>query len=314
MTALDLLSIGSWTLFDHLLRLPRLPCEGETLPLDMPVEEMGAVHYGDCSANIAAAAARLGLRVGLGMVVGDDFVGSGYQAHLHDLGVDLAGVEVRPGTRSGHSYNVFDHANHGFCLSHLGVAADQGGWSPPLPQVEAARAVVVSEMFGPYTLGAIEHARRLGRTTAINWMVATAGPLADRFLAAADAIFLSRAEATDLKAALGVPDAAEILAHGPALVVVTCGSEGSFWHTAAETIAVPAVPVERFIDSTGAGDAFVAGSLFGLLASLGPPEAGRCGAVVASFVVEAWGCQTNLPAIEDVRRRYRAHFGQEFPR
>ena len=36
MTALDLFSIGSWTLFDHLLRMERLPRDGETVPLDMP--------------------------------------------------------------------------------------------------------------------------------------------------------------------------------------------------------------------------------------------------------------------------------------
>ena len=78
MTTLDLFSIGSWTLFDHLLRMERLPRDGETVPLDMPDTELNAVHFGDCSANIAAAAGQLGLRAGLGMVVGEDFETSGY--------------------------------------------------------------------------------------------------------------------------------------------------------------------------------------------------------------------------------------------
>jgi len=53
---LDLFSIGSWTIFDHLMRMERLPQEGETLPLAMPIEAMERVHFGDCSANIAAVA------------------------------------------------------------------------------------------------------------------------------------------------------------------------------------------------------------------------------------------------------------------
>jgi len=313
VTALDLVSIGSWTLFDHLLRLQRLPREGETVPLDMPDTELNAIHFGDCSANIAAAAGKLGLRTGLGMVVGEDFETSGYRQHLAELGVGLAGVEVRSGARSGHSYNVFDYENHGFCLSHLGVAAVQGDWRPPLAQIDRTRALVVSEMFSPYTLTAIEHARRQGRMTAINGMVASAGACAERFLAAADILFLSRGEAKDLQAALGVDDAAGLLAQGPELVVVTQGADGSVWHTTAGTAHVPAVPAARFVDSTGAGDAFVAGALFGMLAGLERTEGGRCAAVAASFVVEAWGCQTNLPSVADLRRRYREHFDEELP-
>jgi nucleoside kinase len=313
MTTLDLFSIGSWTLFDHLLRMERLPRDGETVPLDMPDTELNAVHFGDCSANISAAAGRLGLRAGLGMVVGGDFETSGYRRHLTNCGVDLAGVEVRSGVRSGHSYNVFDYQNHGFCLSHLGVAAEQDDWTPPLPQIDAARVLVVSEMFSPYTLAAIEHARGHGRMTAINGMVASAGAYTPRFLAATNMLFLSRGEARDLQAALGVDDASGLLGHGPEMVVVTQGSAGSLWHTGAGTTHVPAVPAVKFVDSTGAGDAFVAGALFGVLAGLDGPRAGRCAAVVASFIVETWGCQTNLPSVEDLRERFREHFREELP-
>jgi sugar/nucleoside kinase (ribokinase family) len=313
MTALDLFSIGSWTLFDHILRAPHVPHDGETLALDMPPAELGRLHFGDCSANVAAAASRLGRRVGLGMVVGDDFVSSGYQDHLTALGVDLTGVEVRSGVRSGQSYNVFDRENHGFCLSHLGVAATQDHWTPPLAQIAEARAVVVNEMFSPYTLGAIELARDQGSTTAINGMVASAGELTEHFLAAANLLFLSRAEAGDLQAALGVSSAADILVHGPELVVVTQGSAGSLWHTADGTVHVPAAQAERVVDTTGAGDAFVAGALCGLLAGLEPEESGRCAAVLASFVAEAWGCQTNLPGLAKLRHRYREQFGRECP-
>lgn len=310
MSGLELFSIGSWTIFDHILRLARLPADGETVPLDMPIGEIDAVHYGDCSANIAAVAARLGLATGLGMVVGDDFDTSGYRAHLEALGVDLAGVEMRAGTRSGHSYNFFDRQNGSFCVSHLGVAAEQSDFRPPLEVIGGARALVVSEMFSPYTLDAIEFAKQAGLVTAINGMVATAGEEATRFLAAADMLFLSRGEARALLAAQGVASPLDLLARGPRLVVVTEGSDGSLWHDGAGIIRVPAVSTAAFVDSTGAGDSFVAGALFGLLRGMNTEEAGRIAATVASFVVEAWGCQTNLPDQDQMRERYRAAFGE----
>lgn len=313
MTTLDLFSVGSWTIFDHLIRVPWLPGDGETLPIDVPEDGSATVHFGDCSANVAAAAAALGLSTGLGMVVGDDFVSSGYERHLTSLGVDLSGVEVRRGAASGHSYNVFDHANHGFCLSDLGVAKDQSGWSPPLAEAGRARAVVASEMFSGYTLACLEHARRLGALTAINGMVASAGPLTSRFLAAVDVLFLSRSEATDLQQSLGVIGIPDLLEFGPRTVVVTRGSEGSAWYSAGAETTVPAFPASRFVDSTGAGDSFVAGSMFGLLSGFDAAAAGRLGACVASFVVEAWGCQSNLPNLPSLRERYEAHLGQEAP-
>ncbi len=310
---LDLYSIGSWTIFDHLLRMERLPQEGETLPLSMPIEEMEKIHFGDCSANIAAVAAKLGAAVGLGMVVGDDFVASGYDSHLEALGVDLAGTALIPGARSGHSFNFFDAANRGFCVSHRGIAEHQDGWTAPLAEIARARALVVSEAFSPYTLAAIEHARALGLTTAINGMVATAGEKTGRFLAACDLLFLSRGEAAALMAALGAVKPADLLTHGPTLVVITGGDTGSRWFTAAGETEVPAVAAARFVDSTGAGDAFVAASLVGWLRGWPIRVTGRFAGAVASFVVEDWGCQTNLPCFADAAARYQAAFGEDLP-
>jgi sugar/nucleoside kinase (ribokinase family) len=308
MSGLELFSIGSWSIFDHLLRMQRLPGEGETVPLDMPIAEMERIHFGDCSANIAAVAARLGVRTGLGMVVGDDFETSGYAAHLRQLGVDLSGVEVRPNEKSGHSFNFFDAENRSFCVSHLGVAARQDDWRIPEANITRAKALVVSEMFSVYTLTAIETAKRAGRLTAINGMVATAGDFTSRFLTAADVLILSRGEAADLTARLSLSSPSELLDLGPHLVVVTEGSKGSRWYQAQGEIRLPAVTTDHFVDSTGAGDSFAASVMCGLVRGWPIDQAGKFAATVASFVVEAWGCQTNLPDMGQVAERYRNFF------
>ncbi|QKC98545.1 carbohydrate kinase family protein [Mesorhizobium sp. NZP2298] len=311
MKELELFSIGSWTIFDHLLRMKRLPRDGETVPLDMPMEEVETIHFGDCSANIAAVAGALGMKVGLGMVVGDDFRSSGYADHMTRNGVDLAGVEVIEGARSGHSFNFFDAANGGFCVSHLGVAEKQDDWRTPYGEIDRSGAVVISEMFGAYTLNAIEHARKTGALTAINGMVATAGDLAPRFLEACEVLFLSRGEADALMQALGVASAADILAHGPRLVIVTRGGEGSAWYTADGRQDMPSVAPDAFVDSTGAGDSFVAGTLKGLIGGHSHETAARIGATVASFIIEKWGCQSNLPSPQRVAQRFEANFGRK---
>lgn len=308
MSGLELFSIGSWSIFDHLLRMQRLPQEGETVPLDMPIGEMERIHFGDCSANIAAVAARLGVRTGLGMVVGDDFETSGYAAHLLQLGVDLSGVEIRTNEKSGHSFNFFDAENRSFCVSHLGVAAQQDDWRIPYAAITGAKALVVSEMFSRYTLAAIETAKRAGRLTAINGMVATAGEHASRFLAAADVLILSRGEAADLVGRLALGSADKLLGLGPRLVVVTEGSKGSRWYQAQGEIRLPAVKTDHFVDSTGAGDSFAASVMCGLTRGWPIDQTGKFAATVASFVVEAWGCQTNLPDMDQVAERYRNHF------
>jgi len=308
MSGLELFSIGSWSIFDHLLRMQRLPGEGETVPLDMPISEMERIHFGDCSANIAAVAARLGTRTGLGMVVGADFETSGYAAHLRDLGVDLSGVEIRANEKSGHSFNFFDAENRSFCVSHLGVAAQQDDWRIPEAAITSAKALVVSEMFSPYTLAAIEAAKRAGRLTAINGMVATAGEFASRFLAAADVLILSRGEAADLVSRLALGSADRLLDLGPRLVVVTEGSKGSRWYQAQGEIHLPAVKTDHFVDSTGAGDSYAASVMCGLVRGWPVEQTGKFAATVASFVVEAWGCQTNLPDMDQVAERYRNFF------
>ena len=300
---LDLLSVGAWAIFDHLAQLEAYPREGQTVRITSPLEALETARFGDCSINVAAVAAALGLRSGLATVVGDDFAASGYQAHLQALRVDLGAVEVRAGERSGHNYLYFDERGDGFCLSHLGVAADQTEWRVPRAALEGARAVVVSEMFGPYTLDALQRARARGAHTAINGMVATAGEATADFLACADWLFISASELRDLLERLGLQHPRELLDLGPTRLFVTGGREGSETWSESGYERVPAVTADSVVDATGAGDAYAAGTLAGLLRGLSPSDAARVGAATASIVVEAWGAQGALPSWDAMQAR-----------
>lgn len=73
------------------------------------------------------------------------------------------------------------------------------------------------------------------------------------------------------------------------LAVITRGAQGCVVVTPDELIEVPAVPVERVIDTTGAGDLFAAGFLFGLTRGHDLFECGRFGALAAAEVISHVG-------------------------
>jgi ribokinase len=58
------------------------------------------------------------------------------------------------------------------------------------------------------------------------------------------------------------------------------------------------------------GDGFTSGFLAGWLQDRSPLVCAKMGAVVASFVLETVGCQTNLPDWSSMKQRYEENFGE----
>ena len=54
---------------------------------------------------------------------------------------------------------------------------------------------------------------------------------------------------------------------------------------------IPAAPVSRVLDTTGAGDQFAAGFLYGLTHGKGLPDCGRLGALAAAEVISHYGAR-----------------------
>ena len=83
------------------------------------------------------------------------------------------------------------------------------------------------------------------------------------------------------------------------LGVVTRSAEGALVIERGATESVPAVPVERIVDTTGAGDLFAAGFLAGLARSLPGRDCARLGALAAGEVIQHVGArpQTELAVL-----------------
>ena len=59
------------------------------------------------------------------------------------------------------------------------------------------------------------------------------------------------------------------------------------------------------VDTTGAGDAFATGFLYGLLERKGLEECGRLGDIVAQFSISRLGARQGLPTATELAKRYR---------
>ncbi|MCW4035226.1 MAG: carbohydrate kinase family protein, partial [Candidatus Bathyarchaeota archaeon] len=86
---------------------------------------------------------------------------------------------------------------------------------------------------------------------------------------------------------------------GVNVVAVKLGNRGCYVFDGKEGFTVEAFKVNA-VDTTGAGDAFCAGFLYGLLKQKDLYECGRLGNFVASRCVEKMGARTGLPTLEEL--------------
>ncbi|MQY66766.1 MAG: hypothetical protein GH159_00370 [Dehalococcoidia bacterium] len=64
-------------------------------------------------------------------------------------------------------------------------------------------------------------------------------------------------------------------------------------------------------DTTGAGDAFAAGFLYGVVNDRDLAECGRLGDITALFSISKTGAREGLPALNELTRRYRQLYNKE---
>ncbi len=106
----------------------------------------------------------------------------------------------------------------------------------------------------------------------------------------ADIVFANAEEARLLYGSSSAEEAAERIAADCELAVVKDGSAGSVIGRAGVTERIGIRRI-RAVDTTGAGDMYAAGFLYGLLRGFSDRDAGVCGAYLASRIVETFGAQ-----------------------
>jgi sugar/nucleoside kinase (ribokinase family) len=244
------------------------------------------------SASYACAAASFFRPTGMVGVVGTDFPAR-HRATYRRFGIDLAGLQVAGGRTFRWGGVYAENMNERRTLfTELNVFA---GFSPELPPHFRAAPFLFLANIQPalqaHVLSQVRRPRFILLDTMDLWINTAKADLL-KVIRRVDMLTVNESEAQRLAGEHNVVRAArKLLKLGPRYVAIKRGEYGSLLFHAGGMAIVPAYPLEKVADPTGAGDTF-AGAFLGALARGGKtgPDALRAamtyGSVVASFGVE----------------------------
>lgn len=290
------LSVGILVADIFVPQVARLPASGELVST-----EDFLVQPGGCAANTAIVLGRLRVPATVVGRVGDDLFGDLVEQYLEARAIDTSGVLRTPG--AGTSKTV--------ALSVVGddrrffhtFGANGALTAEDIPQAELAASQVVY-VGGYLVLPALRQrelverfrlARDHGTRIVLDVVVPTDRadlsiddvrellPLADYFLPNEDEARALTGEA-DPRA-----QAERILEAGARTVIIKRGGEGAVVRTATEAFELPAPPIEA-VEPSGAGDAFAAGLIVGLLEGWSLERSVRYASVIGASACTALGC------------------------
>ncbi|GGY16154.1 carbohydrate kinase [Streptomyces minutiscleroticus] len=271
---------------------PDVVCVGETMAVlgpydDHPLAGQSTVRLaiGGAESNVACALAGLGHRAAWLSRLGDDPFGHRILVELNTRGVCVAGVETDKERPTGVYFkDPGPHGTRTYYYRSASAATRMGPELTRLPTLREARVVHLSGITAALSetcaqlLEAIVARRALGRPAEGGPLVsfdvnhrptlwatrpAEAGPRLLALARAADLVFVGRDEAETLWGTGTPADVAELIGAGPVVVVKDAG-HGATSYADGTATHVPALPVE-VVEPVGAGDAFAAGYLAGLL-------------------------------------------------
>ena len=119
-----------------------------------------------------------------------------------------------------------------------------------------------------------------------------------------DILFANEEEVQALFQTASLSGAAEIARQYVEIAAITQGANGSMIIKGDETAAAPAFPVEAVVDTTGAGDLYAAGFLYGLTHGAEMEVCGKLGALAAGEVISHIGARPAADLLKMAKERH----------
>ena len=94
-------------------------------------------------------------------------------------------------------------------------------------------------------------------------------------------------------------------------LIITRGREGSSIFYRGKEYKIPAAKPLNDLDPTGAGDAYRAGIIYGLIHNLPIEVMGKIASLCAIYTVEKYGTQTHKYTIKEFKERYKENFKED---
>jgi adenosine kinase len=267
-----------------------------------PATEMS----GGSAANTIVGLASFGARAAYVGKVKDDQIGKLYTHDIRAAGVAFDTRPAADGPATGCSYILVTGDGERTMNTYLGAAQDLTPADIDPAQIAAARIVYLEgylwdptsakEAFVKASNIAHEAGRQVALTLSDSFCV---DRYRDEFLelmrkGTVDLVFANEAELRSLYQTSDFDTALTQLRVDARLGVVTRSEKGCVVASSDGVTAVPAFPVSQIMDTTGAGDLFAAGFLFGLVRGSGYENAGRLGALAAAEVIQHIGARPQV--------------------
>jgi len=300
--------------------MPDVVTFGETMVLLTPPQPgrlrhatMLELRIGGAESNVAIALARLGISAGWASWLSDDELGEVVLARVRAEGVDTqqvrrvsapTGLYLRE--RLPRGVQVY-YYRRGSAAS----AMDVGAFDPDY--LDGARVLhlsgitlALSESSRACALWAAQEARNRGVMVSFDvnyrsklWPPSDARPAIESLLPLADLVFVSDDEAAMLWDATDEALLYHLAGFGPSTVVLKRGAQGCLALAGGALLEQGAFPAE-VVDPIGAGDAFAAGYLAGIVEQCVTQECLRIANALGCFAVQSAGDYEGLPSAREL--------------
>ena len=271
---------------------------------------------GGCATNCSFSLARMGVSCRMIIKVGDDVLGRFVLDEARRHNIDTDGIIVGEGEGTPFTFVCVHRGGQRSFIHTTGTNATLCLDDIDMNLVRSARfcsvsgAMIMPEFDGQQTADLLRQAQEAGAITLLDTVYTDA---ADRAtwqakmfppLRYVNYFVPSEPEA---RALTGQTDPAAMTRalqqQGCRHVVIKLGEQGAFCRDAdGHERHVPAYNIDEVVDTTGAGDAWVAGFLAGLVEDAPTVEAARLGNAVAAHCIQAAGATAGVVPLEQIRR------------
>jgi adenosine kinase len=270
---------------------------------------------GGSAANTIVGVASLGARASYVGKVKDDQIGKLYVHDIRAAGVAFDTPAAKDGPATGCSYILVTADGERTMNTYLGAAQDLSPADIDPVEIAAARIVYLEgylwdpknakDAFVKAAKIAHDARRKVALTLSDSFCV---DRYRDEFLllmrnGTVDIVFANESELHSLYMTSDFDTALKQLRNDANLGVVTRSEKGCMVVSSEEAVAVPASPIAQLVDTTGAGDLFAAGFLFGLARDLPYQQCGRLGALAAAEVIQHIGARPQVSLKELAQQR-----------
>lgn len=275
---------------------------------------------GGSAANTIFGLATLGVKTGFLGAVGGDSEGEEILKYMQQVGMDISRIKKLDSENTSKVFVFVDFRGERAMYSLPGASIKFQATEQDIGWLKTSRFTVLSSLPGSDQVQKIQ--KVVGEIHEDTHIIFMPGGLYSKYgysklqeiINKSYMLIVNRRELQELTGKDQNSGSKWLLDQGAKCVIVTLGEDGCLVndHNNTTIIPTPKLPPDKIVDSTGAGDAFTAGLIFGILQGKSLPHAALCGNLTARAAVQALGAQVGLLNKEELMREFDKYSKEVF--